>query len=702
MRNGRPLQLYYEFGEYRLASGDRLLFRNGEEIRLTPTLFEILQVLLENSGHIVQKEHLLEKVWPDRFVEEGNLTRNICTLRRILQDDPENPRYIETIPRRGYRLISPVTLSEEEAPNSPGHHRPISKSVPIKLLLALGVGALAILSLFLWEGSLARGDDPGEQSVRFHVNPPPGMTYGMWDTVALSPDNKHLAFTGIREGKRLLWIRPLDSFSAFAVAGTQDAMSPFWSPDSRKIGFFVGHQLKTVDLASRVVKILCKGDGISGAWSRRGEILVTIPSFYEPGFRIVSAETGELKILKLDQMIMLDKIADGMQRPWLCTPRFLVDGNHFVFRRQGSVWISDLSSRKARVLLRNSSLAVPVNPDLMVFSRDNLMMAQFFDTASQQLAGSPVTITDDLRPTRWPFSYYDVTDENLAYRVRTARKEQLVWLDRQGRRLSAVGQPASYVQLRLSPDERKVAVTLDPNESWDTDIWLMDLDSGILSRLTNRPGQDADPVWGPTSDRIVYTTGQSIRLNEVGRSEDKQLFSRNLEAYVDDWSRDGKTLLLRGPNNRVFYLDVESRSPKSWLNSGAWVDQCQFSPDGQWIAYGSHESGNWEVYVASFPEFRHKQQISNGGGVQPVWRSDGSELFYLRYNGNVTAVPVLNLSDHLRFGRPEILFHSEVPVDPVVDQYAVTKDGQRFLVIRPVEDEEPIALVKNWRANLKF
>ncbi len=690
----------FRLGEWLVRPQLNLLVRGEHEVSVEPKVMDVLVYLAENAGEVLPKERIIGVVWADAFVGDEALTYSISELRKALSDDARSPRFIQTIPRRGYRLIAPVSFPEPEPDPQP----PRSMTA---LFVSAAVVVLAIVALFLWRGPSASSDDPAPQSVRFHERPP-GVTFGPVDTLALSPDDKHLAFTGLENGERRLWVRPLDSFSAYALDDTENAFHPFWSPDGREIGFFADHSLKAIDVADGIVRVVSRTDGWNGSWSTTGQILIRVHSSREPGFWVVSASGGEPEILKLHQTG-----TTNAGQFLASSPRFFPDGNRFLsFQGDWSIWLSDLSSRTARLLIDNSTGAVPVGPDLVVFSRDNLLLAQTFDTTSEQLTGSALTITDGVMPRRWHSSYFDATPEYLAYRVEASRQEQLVWLDREGRRLSTVGEAAPYLQISLSPDEEKVVATLDPSGTFKTDLHLIDLITEVTSRLTTRQDYDADPVWHPDSDRIAYSTGLeggSVRVLHTGEAQDEHLFSvegakdgPDLETKAEDWSSDGKTLLVRGPANRVSRVSLDSMSSRLWLDSEGLVDQCKSSPNGRWIAYGSNESGNWEVYVASFPEFGRKQQISRGGGVQPRWRSDGRELFYLSQDGRMMSVPVTASNDELQLDPPEPLFQSEIRIDPGVDQYAVTRDGRRFLVIQPLASEEPIAVIKNWRAGLQF
>ena len=269
----------------------------------------------------------------------------------------------------------------------------------------------------------------------------------------------------------------------------------------------------------------------------------------------------------------------------------------------------------------------------------------------------------------------------------------------------------------LSPDEKQVAVSIAAGGGSRSDVWIVDLARNVTSRLTHdERGSTAgrDVVWSPDGLELAYslytksaatTADIGVRkTNGVGK-EDVIVDSSNPE-YVEDWSADGKFLIYAtwAPTPNDFWaVGLADRKPFPVLQSPYRKDEPHFSPDGKWIAYASEESGKWEVYAVSFPKADQKRQISNSGGSQPRWRRDGKELFYLAADGKLMVVDVTTSASNIQSGIPRVLFDTRLSMSPTMDQYAVTADGQRFLLLKTVggEASEPLTVVVNWPSIVK-
>jgi Tol biopolymer transport system component len=288
----------------------------------------------------------------------------------------------------------------------------------------------------------------------------------------------------------------------------------------------------------------------------------------------------------------------------------------------------------------------------------------------------------------------------LSYLSTGPRAFRLNWYDRQGKVLKTIGDPAPYHSIRLSPDEKRLAV-----DRADGDVWLLELASGIATRLTFS-GVAADPIWSPDGRQVVFTvfdglTGNLYRKVIAGGNEEP-LFKSGENKYTQQWLNDATSILFMNQDGTALYRLPLSADPKPQMIMQApfTKDEFRLSPDGRWIAYNSVESGRWEVYVASFPSFGGKRQVSSGGGCQAHWRKDGKELFYLGLQGNLMAVDVAT-GPLFKAGAPRELFQTPILVDSLIDQYAVTGDGRRFILSTPLGEEEPITVVLNWTAGLK-
>ena len=376
--------------------------------------------------------------------------------------------------------------------------------------------------------------------------------------------------------------------------------------------------------------------------------------------------------------------------------------------------MQSLGSSQRTFLLATPGRAAFSLPGFLLFLRDNTLLAQRLNLGSLKMEGEPVAVAEDVRTGgnngRNNFS----VSENgvLAYRSGgTAGNVQLTWHTRDGKPAGVAGPPGDYSQIELSPDDKRVAVERFPTGSGGggIDLWLLDLPSGVFSRLTTGVDSERDPVWSPDSQRIAYgVDGKDYGIREivVGTGE-APVFSDGKPSPLDDWSHDGKFLLYHGVGGSMISVLPLSgdRKPQVVYQTSFQKDQVRLSPDGRSVAYTSFESGQPEVYLAAFPSFTDRRQISSGTGLMPRWRRDGKELYFFSTGGTRKMMAVeIKAGPKLETGLPKILFEANVPVSATNYNYAVTSDGQKFLIREPVSSTngaiEPIHLVINWLAAL--
>lgn len=575
---------------------------------------------------------------------------------------------------------------------------------------------LALMSTLPFAIAYLRRTPTEEGLIRLSVSLPDKVVMsGTTPGLAISPDGRHLAFVATHEGQNLLWVRSLDSFTARPLAGTEVSGSPsppFWSPDSRFIGFFGGGKLRKVDATGGPVQTLCDVvPARGGTWNRDGVILIgtTAGTLY----RVSQAGGEPTPITTLDQSRF------ETSHRW---PYFLPDGRHFLFFvRSGKVentgvYIGALDSKETRQLLPNVLSAAYAPPGFLIFLRNETLMAQPFDANQFKLTGEQVPIAEQVAFNsglgRGAFS----VSENgvLAFRTGGGQIDQPLWFDRSGKQVGSLGEAGMYFNLALSPlDERQVAVDRTDPQTGTNDIWLFDLSrDGVSSRFTTDPAGDSAPLWSPDAKRVVfasYRTGSwSLYEKSASGGGSEEVILASIEEKIpDDWSRDGQFIVFESFNPKtkwdLLLFQTADKNASSLLQSDFNERQAHFSPDGKYIAYTSDKSGSVAVYVQTFPLSGSEWRISTGVGAQPRWRSDGRELFYIGPDRKLMVVDV-KLGPPFQVGVPKPLFDTRVlTITDFRNHYVVTSDGQRFLInsITQERGTTPIDLVKNWTTLLK-
>jgi serine/threonine protein kinase len=576
----------------------------------------------------------------------------------------------------------------------------ITKHLPWIVAGVLFIALLAALPFVISSLRRAPVDTP---VTRVSVLPPEKSTLG---TVTVSPDGRRLAFIATdATGKRLLWVRPLDSLASHPLAGTDDASYPFWSPDSRFIGFFAGGKLKKIEVTGGPPSTLCNApNGRGGAWNR-DNVIVFAPGV-RSGLSKVSAAGGEPSpVTTLDS---------SRQENTHRFPQFLPDGRHFLYfarsiqRENSAIYVSSIDQPQAKRII-STDTGVAYAPGYLLFTRETALMAQAFDVASLALTGAPFSVAEQVGHRRTNNeSYFSVSETGvLVYQSGDAGKSQLVWFDRSGKQLGAPGPPGEYLFPTLSPDEKRVAIGRTDPQTSTFDIWLVDLARGIPSRFTFGLASDVYPVWSPDGSRIVFGSNRDgawslYQKSSSGAGSEEAILKSSDQTWPSDWSLDGRFILythtIPDTQGDLWVIPLfGDRQPIPFFQTKFNERNGVFSPDGKWIAYQSDDSGSYQVWVQSFPA-GSKWQVSIEGGTWPRFRRDGKELFYLAANGKLIAVEVKANTSGLEFSAPKPLFDTHT-----TDRYAVTADGQRFLLTTPVEESTsaPITVILNWTAEAK-
>jgi eukaryotic-like serine/threonine-protein kinase len=711
------------FGPFEVNAPAGQVLKSGVRIRLSGQPFQVLLILLAHPGDLVTNEQLRERIWKDgTFVDfEHGLHAAVNKLRRSLGDSAENPRYIETVPGRGYRFIgalerppAPIPL---EAGGSNGELSPAQPKPGLRWWIA-GAAALLLGAVGIWAASHLRQAPTDERVLSLQINPPEGseFTFGTAAAgISLSPDGKTAAYVAADKGKAALWVRPLDGAPARLLAGTEDAGLPFWSPDSTSIAFLAHGKLQRVYLAGGAPQTICAiGEVRGGSWGDNGQIL--LGGWYSGLFQ-VAASGGQPS-----SVTTLNPSRGEVFHYW---PQILPGGRFLYFvrsskRENTGVYAASFAKPRDAVQLLatdTNALYAPAadgahnnRKGYLLWLRDGTLVAQDFDTATLKLSGVPHPIAD-------PVARVGVNGQMqvsvsaagmLLYRS-TNPLRQFKWVDRTGKPQGTVGEPAFSAFFHLSPDGRRIVVTY-VNASGN-DLSILDVDRGVASRLVSRPGVNVYPVWSPDSRTILFSSDFPVNLfrkDAGGVSGEQRLTQSPNQQFAMDWSRDGRFILYEedtasGDHRSLWILPVApgDAKPRPYRRTAFNESMGQFSPDTRWVAFQSDESGRNEIYIDTFPEPRGKVRISTGGGVLPLWGVHGRELFYASPDSMLMSVSLKPGTGSLDPSAPRALFPLLV-IDTDVSPYDVAPDGQRFLVLdTPEHAAQPLTVIVNWPALLK-
>lgn len=549
----------------------------------------------------------------------------------------------------------------------------------------------------------------------FYIQPP--QRRAGFGQIAVSPDGRYIVVSSDVGGKTVLWLRPIDSLEGRPLAGTEGIVGfPFWSPDSRTIGFWVAeNKIKRIDIADGTVRDLGEapaGAGGAGcAWNRDGTVLCN----GRGGFARLFASGG-----------VSDRLPgyDSQQDEFLRWPSFLPDGKHFLFlvtnsdRTKSEVYVGSTDGSTRKLLFESDSNAVySASPDgkggYLLFARASALLAQVFDLQTLSVSGEPFRVAESVRVNINNRGYFSVSDNGtLVYDPNTDEDEgrQLTWYDRAGKEIGTVGKAGPVFRFRLSPDEKLLSMSARGNKSVNNDILVTDISRGASSRLASFPGDTPETVWSPDGKYVVWNErhGGKARLMKKlssGAGEAEVLIESDVNGMTpSDWSPDGKFILYTSFANRnrdIWVLPLEGdRTPFPYIQTPADDQSAVFSPDGKYVAYRSYESGSNQIYIQTFPASANKWPVSTNGGISPYWARTGRELFYVQ-GGRLMSVEI-KPGDPLTVGVPQPLVDFAAVRSPRNDDYAVSNDGQRLLFISRAAEatSPPIVAILNWSAGL--
>jgi Tol biopolymer transport system component/predicted Ser/Thr protein kinase len=589
-----------------------------------------------------------------------------------------------------------------------------------------GVAAIALVSLglVLFWGGRSGPALSGDDVVSFAIYPPEKNVFSSHLNItlnvpqfAVAPDGRAIVFVAGAEGERpMLWRRPIDDARAQALSGTEDAQDPFWSPDSRWIGFFSEGKLKKVSAVGGAVQVILSGitDARGATWGNDDTILLANGS--DPIQRVTSAGGQPVPLGTL-----------GPDESSHRYPHFLPDGHHFLYislgpNGQASLYSASLEDRGRQLAARIRNNAVYAAPGYLLFAEADTLFGQSFDARRLRASGQQFHVAEHVGHSTTHLSAVSASATGvIAYAGTLSPKGTLTWFDRAGQPGDSPVPEGYYSDFRLSPNEKSLAASLLNARTGAIEVWITDLTRGSIDRVAREGASiNATPIWSPDGAQLVFRTFGGVvefyQRSAFGGGDDQVVLSDKMTRAAGlqstslvntDWSPDGKSILF-SPQNPTSGRDIwllpltGNKKPVKLLASAADEMHGNFSPDGRLIAYTTNESGKFQVNVQTLSLSNRTWHVSTNGGSEPRWRADGREIYYLSHDKKLMAVAV---GEGPSFGIPRVLFQTRVPtgVTATRTHYVPSRDGKRFLINTQSVDtpSTPITVVTNWAATLK-
>ena len=558
------------------------------------------------------------------------------------------------------------------------------------------------------ESRLVHAAIPAPEGTTFHLDPlNPGAA-------VLSPDGTMMVFSARKEPAGFsLYLRSTDEGEARPLSGTDSGHYPFWSPDSKWIGFVAGGKLKKIKASGGPALTICGApDGKGGSWNEDG-VIVFAPEAGTPLHRVAAVGGESTPITELDI-----EAGDNSHR----IPRFLPDGHHILYYARSSagdhrsvVRVIGLDEGGKGRDLVTSPVSAWYATGHLFFARDNMLMAQSFDPEALEFTGEAFPVVEDVvvRPMTGVGVFSATNDGDLLYQTGSGDDGAIIrWFDRQGNPGESIGNEAYYDQVTLSPDGATAAlVILDP-ASGSQDIWLWDIERSLRTRFTFDRASDNYPVWSPDGENIIFASRRNgnsalYRKSVGGTGEVELVYASEIDMLPTSWSPDGRFLAFdqqgKGTGSDQWILDLEGGpSAEVFYQSEAEDGAGFFSPDGRWIAYWSQESGRGEIYVTPFPGPGRRWQVSQNSGTWLQWSSDGREIFFQEEDGPLKVTEVDGSGETFTIGRIEdVMVMDTSNISGIM--FSIAPDGERLLVVdtNSGEQADALDLVIGWAANIE-
>lgn len=699
-------------GTYQYMSPEQI---SGQEADARSDIFSLGAVLyemttgkraFEGKSQLSVASAILEKdPEPISIVQPATPAVLDHVVRTCLEKSPDDR--FQTAHDVKLQLKWVTDASTSAMPAAARSRRLASRRVLIGLAASSGLIALAVAFFaFTLSGKLRDARQP----VSAEINAPPGADFGaaVMGAAAISPDGKHLVFVAGDSKSSKLWLRDLSTGRTALLPGTDDALFPFWSPDSRFVAFFATGKLNKVSIDGGPVQIICDAvEGRGGSWSPNGTVIFT-PNITEPLYRV--PEGGGTP----------QKLTDAKPGWTHRNPYFLPDGEHFLFISRepsgsataGSLYAGSLKGGEPKLLLDRAS-NVQYSGGYLLYFKDGNVVAQAFDASALKLSGDPVPIAE--RVDYWnarDSAYFSASPGGvLLYRQMVQTPTQPTWVDAQGRELGKVGEPGIYQGLKLSRDGSKLALARAGKDPLRFDVWITDVQHNSSTRATLVDSPQVSADFSPDGNTLAISAdiggsrGSLWTQSVSGTGAQDKIADTPIWMVLSDWSKDGRYLIGDIQENTtredVFFVDLKGdRKITKFLQTPASEQAATLSPNGKWLAYVSDESGRFEVYVVAFPGPGGKWAISSSGIdiLTPCsWSADGKELYY-QSSGKIMAVPIQN-TDSFQFGTPQPLPMSTTDISG----FTTGPTSGRFLVLRRSGQAEPspIHLVLNWTELLR-
>jgi Tol biopolymer transport system component/DNA-binding winged helix-turn-helix (wHTH) protein len=669
----------------------------------------ILDHLLERPNRVINKQDLLDLVWKDSFVGESSLTEAIGVLRQALGDTASGAEYIQTVHRRGYRFVAPIRIDAQPMAPAPALV-PVPPAEPPPASVApttperrsrTGPIAAIVAALLVLGGAAAwflSQSDPIPELTRSTITlpvaqaPAPGLT--AQPVMALSPDGRRIAYVAGAPGSYRLFLRAIDQFEAVAIPGTDGAHGPFFSPDGNSLGFFVRDRLMVMSLPDgQPLDLTEAGSGNGALWHTDGTIIFATGS--DVGLYRIPAKGGERRAIQTSGV-------DGamLRHPTITPNGRTVLATLWEFNvRHSEVVAIDLASGATRKLARGVT-PTALDDEHVIYIRDGDLVGAPLDGSGPEVP----LISGVMTGVTGAGQYSLAASGTLLYLPespnRLLRQMVRVPIDHpepgragqtnSGKEEPLLFEPRAYQNLLISPDGRRIATTI--YERGASDIWIGDIERGVLQRLTTEGGC-VDPVWSLDGSTIYFAwiRGEHPNLYRVPSdgSGPPTLVSSISSLSPSSVTRDGRVFASRfEPGGTADIMTVApDGTARDWLATAATESQPKVSPDERYVAYLSTRSGRAEVYVRAISGEGPEQQVSIDGAGRPGWSEDSRTIFF----ASRRAVYRAEFQDG-RPGRPTQIYSS-----PKLVWSRVGPTG--IIGLKTIEEERPLTtlnLVVGW------